>query len=122
MIFIPVRVHLDASDLPEDRPQAEARAQKEVFYAWLRAAPDAIELSTGARSTTIPNSCLARASVTRALIDPRLNINLNAPVSVHRHGETARLRLHARPWYRRELQRYADEINARVYDRRRLGG
>ncbi len=107
MIVLPVRVHTDAHGT-------------EAFFAWLRAAPNAIELSTGARSTTIPNKCLERASVTRALIDPRLNISLNSPIFLQRHGEITWLRLHTKPWYRRELQRYADEINERVWDRGRF--
>ena len=110
MIVLPVRV----------QPEDGTGDRTQPFPAWLSAVPDAIELSTGARSTAIPNGCLERASVTRALIDPRLNISLNAPIYMYRYGEVTRLRLHTKPWYRRELQRYADEINERVYDRGRF--
>ncbi|MFW6388119.1 MAG: hypothetical protein ACOC0B_02480 [bacterium] len=87
----------------------------------LRAKPDGLELSTGARSTYIGNAALEHATVRHALLAPCLWVRLKLQVDVHGLGPVSTLRIFARPWDRRELQRYADEMNGRVYDRDHLG-
>lgn len=86
----------------------------------LRAKPDGLELSTGARRTHIGNATLEHATVRHALIAPCLWVRFKKQVDVHGLGPVETLRMLARPWHRRELQRYADEINGRVYDRARI--